>query len=463
MLSMMEKYQRSVEHVLYSGQHAWGNRLSKRSRESSLRHDSIRLFRSGAGAGISLIMSIPAEIIAAQAQTQRPELQKTAFPILLSLSVCHLLNDMIQSLLPAIYPLLKSSFALDFGQIGLITLTFQFTASLLQPMIGTLTDRHPKPYSLVIGMGSTLIGLILLSQASSYAMLLLAAALIGTGSAVFHPESSRIARLASGGRHGLAQSLFQVGGNVGSATGPLLAAFIIMPRGQSSIAWFAVAATIAIILLTRIGHWYRAQLPIKAQTRSRSESGGHLSRRQVITALLVLGMLIFSKYFYLASLSSYYTFYLMHKFGISVQSAQIHLFIFLGAVAAGTIIGGPVGDRIGRRYVIWGSILGVLPFTLLLPHANLLWTTLLTVVIGVVLASAFSAILVFAQELVPGRTGMISGMFFGFAFGMGGIGAAVLGQLADHVGIEAVYRLCAWLPAIGLLAWFLPRRQKLVS
>ncbi|MEZ5461513.1 MFS transporter [Dokdonella sp.] len=405
-------------------------------------------------------MSIPAEVIASETQVPAPEVPQTAFPILLSLSVCHLLNDMIQSLLPAIYPLLKSGFALDFGQIGLITLTFQITASLLQPLIGTLTDRHPKPYSLVLGMGSTLFGLILLSQAPSFALLLVAAALIGTGSAVFHPESSRIARLASGGRHGLAQSLFQVGGNVGSATGPLLAAFIIMPRGQSSIAWFAVAAAIAIALLTRIGHWYRAQLPIRSHDRSQSETAIRLSRKKIIVALLVLGMLIFSKYFYLASLSSYYTFYLMHKFGISVQSAQLHLFVFLGAVAAGTIIGGPIGDRIGRRYVIWGSILGVLPFTVLLPHANLLWTTLLTVVIGVVLASAFSAILVFAQELVPGRTGMISGLFFGFAFGMGGIGAAILGELADRIGIEAVYGICAWLPAIGLLAWFLPHRPQ---
>ena len=403
-------------------------------------------------------MSTPGEAVAPALHDESgPDLTATAFPVLASLSVCHLLNDMIQSLLPAIYPLLKSSFALDFGQIGLITLTFQFTASLLQPMIGSLTDRHPKPYSLALGMGSTLTGLLLLSQAPSYPILLLAAALIGTGSAVFHPESSRIARLASGGRHGLAQSLFQVGGNVGSATGPLLAAFIIMPRGQTSIAWFALAALIAIILLTRIGHWYRLRLPHLHRTAARGRTGSVLSRRQVALALLVLGLLIFSKYFYLASLSSYYTFYLMHKFGLSAQSAQIHLFVFLGSVAAGTIVGGPVGDRIGRRYVIWASILGVLPFTLLLPHANLLWTTLLTVVIGLVLASAFSAILVFAQELVPGRTGTISGLFFGFAFGMGGIGAAVLGELADHVGIETVYRICAWLPAIGLLAWFLPR------
>jgi MFS transporter, FSR family, fosmidomycin resistance protein len=410
------------------------------------------------GPGSTTAMSTPAETIpASHTESAANAAASTAFPILVTLSFCHLLNDMIQSLLPAIYPLLKSTFALDFGQIGLITLTFQFTASLLQPMIGILTDRHPKPFSLAIGMGSTLIGLLLLSQAPSFPILLLAAALIGTGSAVFHPESSRIARLASGGRHGLAQSLFQVGGNVGSATGPLLAAFIIMPRGQASIAWFALAAMIAIVLLGRIGRWYRLQIPNLRRPSVRVAGEVAYTRRQVAFALIVLGLLIFSKYFYLASISSYYTFYLIHKFGVSVQSAQIHLFVFLAAVAAGTIIGGPVGDRIGRRYVIWASILGVLPFTLMLPHASLLWTTVLTVIIGVVLASAFSAILVFAQDLVPGRTGAISGLFFGFAFGMGGIGAAVLGELADHIGIEAVYSICAWLPAIGLLAWFLPR------
>ena len=406
-------------------------------------------------------MSTPIDAItAAPTQTAADAAAATAFPILVTLSFCHLLNDMIQSLLPAIYPLLKSTFALDFGQIGLITLTFQVTASLLQPMIGMLTDRHPKPWSLAIGMTSTLLGLLLLSQATSFPILLVAAAMIGTGSAVFHPESSRIARLASGGRHGLAQSVFQVGGNIGSASGPLLAAFIIMPRGQASIAWFALAAMVAIVLLGRIGRWYRLQIPNLRRPAARMAGEAGYTRRQVMLAIGVLGMLIFSKYFYLASISSYYTFYLMHKFGVSVQSAQVHLFVFLAAVAAGTIIGGPVGDRIGRRYVIWTSILGVLPFTLLLPHANLLWTTVLTIVIGLVLASAFAAILVFAQELVPGRTGLISGLFFGFAFGMGGIGAAVLGQLADHVGIEAVYRLCAWLPAIGLLAWFLPRSQR---
>ena len=383
----------------------------------------------------------------------------TAFPILAMLSVCHLLNDMIQSLLPAIYPLLKDTFRLDFGQIGLITLTFQITASLLQPFVGIYTDKKPMPYSLAIGMGFTLSGLILLSQAPSFPLLLLAAALIGSGSSVFHPESSRVARMASGGQHGLAQSLFQVGGNVGSAIGPLLAAFIVMPRGQGSVAWFAIAALIAITLLTRIGGWYRAHIPAHRKARA-SASAITLPRRTIVVTMVILGLLIFSKYFYLASLSSYYTFYLMQKFSLTAQSAQLHLFVFLGAVAAGTLAGGPIGDRIGRKYVIWGSILGVLPFTLLLPHANLFWTTMLTVVIGLVLASAFSAIIVYAQELVPGRTGVIAGLFFGFAFGMGGLGAAVLGELADHIGIEAVYGICAFLPAIGLLAWFLPAIEK---
>ena len=396
----------------------------------------------------------PVAVSVAAAESSTEAAARTAFPILLMLSSCHLLNDMIQSLLPAIYPLLKTTFALDFGQIGLITLTFQITASLLQPFVGVVTDRHPMPYSLAIGMGSTLVGLLLLSQASTFPMLLLAAALVGSGSSVFHPESSRVARMASGGRHGLAQSLFQVGGNVGSATGPLLAAFIVMPRGQGSLAWFAIAALVAIALLVRIGGWYRRQVP--AQRAARAAAKPPLPRRTVLLAMAVLGALVFSKYFYLASLTSYYTFYLMHRFGLGAQSAQLHLFVFLGAVAAGTLLGGPIGDRIGRRYVIWFSILGVLPFTLLLPHANLFWTTVLTIVIGLVLASAFAAILVYAQELVPGRTGVIAGLFFGFAFGMGGIGAAVLGQLADHIGIEAVYAICAWLPALGLLAWFLP-------
>jgi FSR family fosmidomycin resistance protein-like MFS transporter len=384
---------------------------------------------------------------------------QTALPILVMLSVCHLLNDMMQSLLPAIYPLLKQNFALDFGQIGLITLTFQITASLLQPLVGIWTDRHPMPWSLATGMGFTLSGLLLLAHADSFPLLLCAAALIGSGSSVFHPESSRVARMASGGRHGFAQSVFQVGGNVGSASGPLLAAFIVMPRGQGSIAWFAIAALVAIALLARIGAWYRANVGAH-RAAAKEQRANRLPRRTVAVTLLVLGVLIFSKYFYLASISSYYTFYLMQKFQLSAGQAQLHLFVFLGAVAAGTLVGGPVGDRIGRRYVIWGSILGVLPFTLLLPHADLFWTTLLTIVIGLILASAFSAIIVYAQELVPGRTGVIAGLFFGFAFGMGGLGAAVLGELADHVGIESVYALCAWLPALGLFAWFLPSPRK---
>ncbi len=380
----------------------------------------------------------------------------TAYPILLTLSFCHLLNDLIQSLLPSIYPLLKVNFALDFGQIGLITLTFQLTASLLQPLVGIYTDRRPMPWSLAMGMGSTLAGLLLLSQASTFPMLLLAAALVGSGSSVFHPESARVARMASGGRPGLAQSVFQVGGNAGSAIGPLLAAFIVMPHGQGSVAWFAIAALLAIALLTRIGSWYRSQIPAQRAARQVARAAP-VSRRHVIVTMIILGALIFSKYFYLASLSSYYTFYLMHKFALSAQAAQVHLFVFLGAVAAGTLLGGPIGDRIGRRYVIWVSILGVLPFTLLLPHVGLALTSVLTVVIGVVLASAFPAIIVYAQELVPGRTGVVSGLFYGLSFGMGGIGAAVLGYLADHIGIEAVYGICAWLPAIGLLAWLLPR------
>ncbi len=381
---------------------------------------------------------------------------RTAFPILAMLSVCHLLNDLIQSLLPAMYPLLKQSYALDFAQVGLITLAFQATASLLQPLVGIYTDKHPLPHSLAIGMGFTLAGLLLLSRATSFPMLLCAAALVGSGSSVFHPESSRVARMASGGRHGLAQSVFQVGGNIGSASGPLLAAFIVMPRGQSSVAWFAIAALTAMAMLVKIGGWYAHHLPAHRAARAAAKEL-RLPTKTVITSMAILGALIFSKYFYLASLTSYYTFYLIERFQLPAQSAQLHLFVFLGAVAAGTVVGGPIGDRIGRRYVIWGSILGVLPFTLLLPHADLYWTTVLSIVIGLVLASAFSAIIVYAQELVPGRTGVISGIFYGFAFGMGGLGAALLGVLADHVGIVQVYGICAFLPAIGLLAWFLPR------
>jgi len=385
--------------------------------------------------------------------------ERTAFAVLAAISFSHLLNDTIQSLIPAIYPILKSTFSLSFTQVGLLTLALMLTASLLQPLVGLYTDRRPTPYALVIGMAFSLVGLLALSVAGTFSMLLAAAALVGIGSAVFHPESSRVARMASGGRHGLAQSVFQVGGNVGSSFGPLLAAFLVVPRGQSSIGWCSLLALPAIAILWKVGRWSRTQhsaASARVTNRSSADRPSAFSRRQIGWSLAILAALIFSKYFYLASLNTYYTFYLIHKFHVSVRSAQIHLFVFLGAVAIGTVLGGPLGDRFGRKYVIWGSILGVLPFTLLLPHANLLWTSVLTVPIGVILASAFSAIVVYAQELVPGRVGLISGVFFGFAFGMGGLGAAALGQLADAIGIESVYQVCAFLPAIGLLAAFLP-------
>jgi MFS transporter, FSR family, fosmidomycin resistance protein len=394
-------------------------------------------------------------------EPQRQAAEGTVFTILAAISFSHLLNDMIQSLLPAIYPILKANFHLDFAKIGLITLTTQLTASLLQPLIGLYTDRKPKPYSLPFGMGFTLVGVALLSMASNYAFILVAAGLVGMGSAVFHPESSRVARMASGGQHGLAQSVFQVGGNVGSSLGPLLAAFIVLPSGQHSIIWFSLAALLAIILLTNVGAWYkhRESLGSKACAR-KSLIHPNLTSRRVAGSLAVLIALMFSKFFYLASLSSYYTFYLISKFHESVRNSEIHLFTFLGAVAAGTIIGGPIGDRIGRKYVIWCSILGVLPFTLVLPYSNLFWTGILSVVIGLILASAFSAIVVYAQELVPGRVGTISGMFFGLAFGMAGVGAAFLGKLADRNGIYFVYQVCAFLPAIGLLTGFLPNLDR---
>lgn len=382
---------------------------------------------------------------------------RTVFTILAAISFCHLLNDMVQSLIPAIYPILKSSFHLDFAQLGLITFTYQLTASLLQPFVGLYADRRPMPYSLATGMGFTLVGLLLLSTASHYAMLLIAASLVGVGSSVFHPESSRVARMASGGQHGLAQSVFQVGGNAGTALGPLLAAFIVVPRGQQSISWFSLAALVAIIVLANVGRWYKQHVSEKPKFRAaHKESHMTLSSRKIAVSILILAALVFSKYFYLASLSSYYTFYLISKFHLSVRSSQIYLFIFLGAVAAGTVIGGPIGDRLGRKFVIWCSIVGALPFTLLLPYANLFWTGVLSVVIGLILASAFSAILVYGQELVPGKIGTISGLFFGFAFGMGGLGAALLGALADRTNIYFVYQVCSFLPAIGLLTGFLP-------
>ncbi|HEU0122919.1 MAG TPA: MFS transporter [Bryobacteraceae bacterium] len=385
-----------------------------------------------------------------------PAQPDTVLSVLTAASFCHLLNDMVQSLLPSIYPILKESFQLSFTDIGYLTLTYQITASLLQPLVGQFTDRSPRTYALPTGMVFTLIGLLLLANAPGFSWLILSASVIGIGSAIFHPESSRIARMASGGRHGFAQSFFQVGGNAGSAIGPLLAAYIVLPRGQGGVAWFAIPAVAGIGILTWISRWYRGERARIAARPRPTDREGALPRGKVIQAIAILIALIFSKYFYLASLTSYYTFYLINRFQVSVRTSQELLFLFLAAVAAGTFMGGPVGDRYGRKYVIWASILGALPFTLLLPYVNLFWTAVLTVPIGLILASAFSAILVYAQELVPGRVGMISGLFFGFAFGMGGIGAAVLGKLADATDIIFVYKVCAFLPAIGLLTAFLP-------
>ena len=388
--------------------------------------------------------------------------KKTVMGILIALSVSHMLNDLIQAILPSIYPLIKNNFNLNFAQIGLITFTFQCTASLLQPLVGIYTDLKPKPFSLAAGMSFTLVGIGMLAFASDYRYLIIAAAMIGVGSAVFHPEASRVAKLASGGKFGFAQSLFQVGGNFGSAIGPLLAAAIVIPHGQLHVLWFSILAFIGIIVLSKVGQWYRDHLiELKKTGKKEHIHIPHgISRGRVIFSILILMSLIFSKYFYLVSLSNYFTFYLISKFGVSMQTSQVFLFIFLFSVAAGTIIGGPVGDRIGRKYVIWASILGVAPFTLILPYMNLVWTVILTVPIGIILASAMSAILVYAQELLPGRTGLISGLFFGFAFGMGGLGAALLGRLADQTSIEYVYRVCAYLPLIGLLTVFLPNFEQ---
>jgi FSR family fosmidomycin resistance protein-like MFS transporter len=414
--------------------------------------------------------------------------QKTVFSILLAISFSHLLNDTMQSLIPSTYPLLKRSLHLDFGQLGLITFCFQLTASLLQPFVGLYTDKKPQPYSLAAGMCFTLVGLVLLSQAASFSLVLVAVALVGVGSSIFHPEASRLAYLASGGRRGMAQSIFQLGGNAGASLGPLLAAQIIAPYGQSRILWFCLFALLAIGVLFQTGTWYKHHLPVRSKRTTTpallaeettplpvaapATTAQHAAattpaaataqpaparpKQRVVIALIILLVLIFSKYFYMASMSSYYTFFVMDKFHVSVQNSQMLLFLFLFAVAAGTLIGGPIGDRIGRKYVIWFSILGVAPFTLLLPYANLFWTGVLSVCIGVILASAFSAILVYAQELVPGKVGLISGLFFGLAFGMGGIGAAVLGRLADHTSISHVFHLCAFLPLLGLLTGFLP-------
>src|SRR5690554_4556670 len=390
--------------------------------------------------------------------TSSRKASQTVYPILFAISFSHMLNDTIQSLIPAIYPLVKDSFSLSFSQVGLITLVFQMSSSILQPLVGTVTDKRPFPFALPIGMGFSLIGLVILSIAGSFHVVLLSVGLIGIGSSVFHPEASRMAHAASGGKRGLAQSIFQVGGNAGSSFGPLLAAAIIAPFGQFNVIYFSIAAIIAIVVLYRIGGWYKPKaLRALIQRRNKVvQEKSTLPRKTIVWSVIILLVLIFSKYFYMASITSYFTFYLIDKFNVSVQGSQIHLFVFLFAVAAGTMIGGPIGDRIGRKYVIWASILGAAPFALMLPYADLFWTTVLSGIIGFVLASAFSAILVYAQELLPGNIGMVSGLFFGFAFGMGGIGSALLGQLADITSISYVYWICSFLPLLGLIAAFLP-------
>lgn len=388
-----------------------------------------------------------------------PRKQEVAMMVLAALSLSHLLNDLIQSLLPAVYPLIKEGYQLSFSQIGVITLTYQLAASLLQPFVGLFTDKKPVPYSLPFGMLSTLFGIMTFAYATSFPFLLVGAALIGTGSAVFHPESSRMARAAAGGRLGFAQSFFQIGGNAGSAIGPLLAAFVVLPYGQTNMAWFSLAALLAIVVLSLVSTWYKRMHLGKRGAGHRAAPVSLYSRRTVIISVVVLLVLLFSKYFYISSLSSYYTFYLIEKFGVSVRNAQLLLFLYLAAAAVGTFFGGPIGDRFGRKVVIWVSILGVLPFTLLMPHVNLVWTAVLSVIIALIISSAFSAIIVYAQELIPGRTGLVAGLFFGFAFGMGGLGAATFGSIADQRGIEFVYAIAAYLPALGILTVFLPNEK----
>jgi len=386
--------------------------------------------------------------------------ERTVYSILFTISFSHLLNDMMQSVIPSIYPLIKTNFNLSYSDIGLVTLTYQLTASLLQPFVGLYTDKRPQPFSLSAGMGFTLTGLLLLGLASSFTMVLISVALIGVGSSIFHPESSRVAYLASGGKRGLAQSIFQLGGNAGSSLGPLLAALIVIPFGQTSIMWFSLAALLGIIVLFNVGKWYReAGVSAKKTVKAVTEIYPKISKGRVGTSLLILLLLIFSKYFYMAGMTSYFTFFLIDKFHISVQNAQVYLFVFLAAVAAGTLLGGPLGDRFGRKYIIWISILGVAPFTLMLPYANLFWTVVLAACIGIIIASAFSAILVYAQELVPGKVGMIAGLFFGLAFGMGGLGSALLGKLADKTSIAYVFHVCSFLPLIGIITGFLPNLE----
>jgi FSR family fosmidomycin resistance protein-like MFS transporter len=402
----------------------------------------------------SFDQSPPAESVAAVSASQ------TVFPILLALSFSHLLNDTMQSLIPSIYPMVKESFHLSFSQIGLITFTFQVSASIFQPLVGSFTDKRPQPYALAVGMCFTLLGLVLMSIAEHFNIVLLSVGLIGIGSAVFHPEASRVARMASGGKHGMAQSLFQVGGNAGSSLGPLLAALILLPYGRFQVIWFSLVALLAIVILSWVGGWYKQKLGTVVSKSGVVAQESTLPKRTIVLSIGILLLLIFSKYIYMASISSYFTFYLIDKFGVSIQSSQIYLFAFLFAVAAGTFIGGPVGDRIGRKYVIWISILGAAPFALLLPYVDLFWTGVLSCIIGLILSSAFSAILVYAQELIPGKVGMIAGLFFGFAFGIGGIGSALLGTLADKTSIEHVFWICSFLPLIGLLTGFLPNLEK---
>lgn len=386
--------------------------------------------------------------------------QKTIYSILFSIAIAHMLNDLLQAIIPAAYPILKEKYNLSFTQIGLITFSYQMAASILQPFVGFYTDKKPKPYSQIFGMLFTLSGIVLLAYSASFALILVSVVLVGIGSSIFHPEASRVSYLASGGKRGLAQSIFQIGGNMGTALGPLLVAWIVVPHGQEYIVWFSAIAIMAIIVLSRIAKWYQEHLKVTAKKKVALVDLPNLTPRQITMSVIILLVLIFSKYFYVAGISSYFTFYLIEKFSVSVQDAQFYLFLFLLSLAIGTLLGGPLGDKFGRKYVIWFSVLGAAPFTLLMPYANLFWTSVLSVVIGVIISSAFPAILVYAQELLPKKLGMISGLFYGFAFGMGGLGSAILGYMADQTSIEYVYHFCAYLPLIGIIAWFLPNLKK---
>ncbi|MCY1492554.1 Fosmidomycin resistance protein [compost metagenome] len=394
-----------------------------------------------------------------EAQEKRDLTQKTVYPILFSIAFAHLLNDMLQAVIPSVYPILKDSYSLTFTQIGLITFAYQMAASILQPFVGFYTDKKPQPYSQIYGMLFTLSGIILLSYAANFYIIILSVILVGIGSSIFHPEASRISFLASGGKRGLAQSVFQLGGNAGTAIGPLLVALIVVPNSQKYILSFVIVAVIALFVLGSIARWYDNHLTLRSKKKVEVVLPD-LSQKRIVISVIILLVLIFSKFFYMASMSSYFTFYLIEKFNLSVQDAQFHLFLFLASCALGTLLGGPLGDKFGRKYVIWFSVLGAAPFALFLPYADLFWTGILSVVIGIIISSAFPAILVYAQELLPKKLGMVSGLFYGFAFGMGGLGSALLGYTADHIGIEAVYKICAYLPLIGIIALFLPNLKK---